>query len=101
MRRVPNLKTSLVWGTLPGATDETIYLIAHRDGWFDAAGDNASGVASIVALAEYYAKVPQAAAPPHHGVRRARMATTTRAPEPASDDGGCGTTARRCSRRRR
>ena len=33
--------------------------IAHRDGWFDAAGDNASGVASIVALAEYYAKVPQ------------------------------------------
>ena len=60
MRRVPNLKTSLVWGTLPGATDETIYLIAHRDGWFDAAGDNASGVASIVALAEYYAKVPQA-----------------------------------------
>ena len=42
VRRVPNLKTALVWGTLPGATDETIYLIAHRDGWFDAAGDNAS-----------------------------------------------------------
>jgi Peptidase family M28 len=59
-RRVPNLKTSLVWGTLPGATDETIYLIAHRDGWFDAAGDNASGVASIISLAEYFAKVPQA-----------------------------------------
>jgi hypothetical protein len=59
MRRVPNLKTSLVWGTLPGVTEETIYLVAHRDGWFDAAGDNASGVASIVALAEYYAKVPQ------------------------------------------
>ena len=45
---------------MPGATDETIYLIAHRDGWFDAAGDNASGVASIVALAEYYAKIPKA-----------------------------------------
>jgi hypothetical protein len=59
-RRVPNLKTSLVWGTLPGATDETIYLIAHRDGWFDAAGDNASGVASIISLAQYYAKLPQA-----------------------------------------
>jgi hypothetical protein len=59
-RRVPNLKTSLVWGTLPGATDETVYLVAHRDGWFDAAGDNASGVASMVSLAEYYAKVPQA-----------------------------------------
>lgn len=61
VRRVPNLTSALVWGTLPGATDETIYLIAHRDGWFDAAGDNASGVASIVSLAEYYAKVPQAA----------------------------------------
>lgn len=60
MTRVPNLKTSLVWGTLPGSTDETVYLIAHRDGWFDAAGDNASGVASIIALAEHYAKVPRA-----------------------------------------
>ncbi len=59
-RMVPNLKTALVWGTLKGATDETVYLIAHRDGWFDAAGDNASGVASIIALAEFYAKVPQA-----------------------------------------
>lgn len=60
MTRVPNLKSALVWGTLPGATDETVYLIAHRDGWFDAAGDNASGVASIIALAEHYAKLPRA-----------------------------------------
>jgi hypothetical protein len=60
MQRVPNLKSALVWGTLPGATDETIYVIAHRDGWFDAAGDNASGVAAMVSLAEYYAKVPRA-----------------------------------------
>lgn len=60
VQRVPNLKSALVWGTLPGATDETIYVIAHRDGWFDAAGDNASGVAAMVALAEYYAKVPRA-----------------------------------------
>ena len=50
---------SLVWGTLPGQTDETIYVIAHRDGWFDAAGDNASGVASMLGLAEYFAKVPE------------------------------------------
>ena len=60
MQRVPNLKSALVWGTLKGATDETIYLIAHRDGWFEAAGDNASGVASIIGLAEFYAKLPQA-----------------------------------------
>lgn len=57
---VPNLKTSLVWGTLPGASDETIVIIAHRDGWFDASGDNASGVASMIELAQFYAKIPQA-----------------------------------------
>jgi hypothetical protein len=59
VKMVPDLKTALVWGTLPGASDETIYLIAHRDGWFDASGDNASGVASMISLAEYYARVPQ------------------------------------------
>ena len=56
---VPDLESALVWATLPGATDETIYLMAHRDGWFDASGDNASGVASIIGLAEHYAKIPQ------------------------------------------
>jgi hypothetical protein len=60
---VPDLKTSLVWGTLPGASDETVYVVAHRDGWFDAAGDNAGGVASMIGLAEYYAKAPQATRP--------------------------------------
>lgn len=52
-------KSSLVWGTLPGQTDETIYVIAHRDGFFDAAGDNASGVAAMLGLAEYFAKIPK------------------------------------------
>ena len=60
VQRVPNLKTALIWGTLPGATDETIYIMAHRDGWFDASGDNASGVASMIGLAEHYSKLPQA-----------------------------------------
>jgi Peptidase family M28 len=59
-RTIPNLKSALVWGTLPGATDETIYITAHRDGWFDASGDNAAGVASLIGLAEYYAKTPRA-----------------------------------------
>ena len=57
---VPNLKSALVWGTLPGATDETIYITAHRDGWFDASGDNAGGVASMIGLAEHFATIPQA-----------------------------------------
>jgi len=60
VQMVPNLKTALVWGTLPGATDETIYIVAHRDGWFEASGDNAGGVAAMVGLAEYYARMPQA-----------------------------------------
>jgi hypothetical protein len=57
---IPNLETALVWGTLPGATDETIYVIAHRDGWFDSGSDNASGVATMIGLAEHYARLPQA-----------------------------------------
>jgi peptidase M28-like protein len=60
VQMVPNLHTALVWGTLPGATDETIYIVAHRDGWFEASGDNAGGVAAMIGLAEYYAKTPQA-----------------------------------------
>jgi hypothetical protein len=56
---VSGQKSFLVWGTLPGMTDETIYVIAHRDGWFDAAGDNASGVASMIGLAEYFARIPK------------------------------------------
>jgi len=60
VQMVPNLKTALVWGTLPGATDETIYIVAHRDGWFEASGDNAGGVAAMIGLAEYYSKIPRA-----------------------------------------
>lgn len=56
---LPDRKSYLVWGTLPGATDETIYVIAHRDGFFDAAGDNASGVATMLGLAEHFAKIPK------------------------------------------
>ena len=59
VRKVPNLKTALVWGELPGTTDETVYVVAHRDGWFYAAGDNGGGVADMIGLAEYYAKIPQ------------------------------------------
>ena len=55
-----NRKTALVWGTLPGTTDENVYVTAHRDGWFDAATDNASGVASQLGLAEYLSKIPRA-----------------------------------------
>ena len=56
----PGLKTGTVWATLPGETSETVDVLAHRDGWFEAGTDNASGVATMVGLAEYFAKIPKA-----------------------------------------
>jgi len=58
VRQETGLKTGTVWGTLKGTTDETIYVEAHRDGWFEAGTDNASGVATLLGIAEYFAKVP-------------------------------------------
>jgi hypothetical protein len=57
---VANQTTSVIWGTLRGATDETIYVAAHRDGWFEGGVDNGSGVAQMLGLAEYFSKIPQA-----------------------------------------
>jgi hypothetical protein len=54
------LKDNNVWGTLPGATNEAIIIAAHHDSRFEGAFDNASGIATMLGLAEYYAKVPQA-----------------------------------------
>lgn len=55
-----NLTDSNVWGTLPGTTDEEIVIFAHHDGYFEAAFDNATGSATMIGLAEYFAKIPQA-----------------------------------------
>lgn len=59
VQMVPNEKTSTVWGTLPGMTDETVIITAHRDGWFIGANDNGTGVATMLGIAEYFAKVPK------------------------------------------
>ena len=55
----PNLKSVSIYGTLPGTTDENILVMAHMDGWFDAALDNASGLATMLTLAEHFAAVPK------------------------------------------
>ncbi|HXI31988.1 MAG TPA: M28 family peptidase [Vicinamibacterales bacterium] len=57
--RVPNLKSGTVWATLPGTTDEQAMVVAHRDGWFEGANDNAAGVATMLGIAEYFAKIPK------------------------------------------
>jgi hypothetical protein len=59
VRRVPGLKSGTVWGTLPGMTDETVVVVAHRDGWFEGANDNGAGVATALGIAEYFAKIPK------------------------------------------
>jgi hypothetical protein len=59
IERVPGLKSGTVWGTLPGMTGEQVMLVAHRDGWFEGANDNAAGVATLVGIAEYFAKIPK------------------------------------------
>lgn len=45
-----------VVGVVPGRSDENIIVNAHADGWFDAAGDNADGLAVLVAMARHFAK---------------------------------------------
>ena len=59
IRMVPGLKTANVWGELPGTTDETIMVIAHRDGFFEGADDNGSGMATLLGMAEYFSKIPK------------------------------------------
>lgn len=69
------LETGMVWATLNGTSDEDIVIIAHHDGYFDGATDNASGMATLLALVGHYAKQPAAsrkrtlrfaATPAHH-----------------------------------
>ena len=50
------LKATNAVAVIPGVSAETIVLNAHVDGWFDGAGDNADGLAVLVALARHYAK---------------------------------------------
>ena len=56
---VEGLTTPIQFGMLPGTTDETIIVTAHMDGWFDAALDNASGLAVMVTLAEHFSQIPR------------------------------------------
>jgi hypothetical protein len=53
------LKAVAAYGTLAGTTDENIYVLAHTDGYYDAALDNASGLAVMETLAEYFSQIPK------------------------------------------
>jgi hypothetical protein len=69
------LKTENVYAVLPGVSDEQILLVSHCDGFFQAAMDNASGMATGIEIARHYAAMPRerrrrtmvfAALPDHH-----------------------------------
>jgi hypothetical protein len=53
------LKTANGVATIPGKTDKTIIINAHADAWFVGGDDNASGFATGLALARYFAKQPK------------------------------------------
>ena len=53
-----NVATEYTIATLPGASDEQIVVMAHTDGYFQAAMDNAAGMASALEIARFYAQKP-------------------------------------------
>ena len=53
------LTTGSVWGTLPGMTDENILIMAHTEAPMQGALDNASGIGTMIELAQYYASLPK------------------------------------------
>jgi hypothetical protein len=44
-----------VLGVIPGTGDEYVVIVSHLDGYFESANDNGAGLASMLALADYYA----------------------------------------------
>ncbi|HSH74901.1 MAG TPA: M28 family peptidase [Longimicrobiales bacterium] len=81
-----DVPTEYTIATLPGSSDEEIVVMSHTDGYFQAATDNAAGMASALELARFYAARPIAERPRtmrfiqfpdhHHGeVARGRPGT--------------------------
>jgi hypothetical protein len=63
---VPELRdvaTEYTIATLPGTSDEEIVVMTHTDGYFQAATDNAAGMASALEIARFYARKPLAERP--------------------------------------
>ena len=48
-------ETGNVVGTLPGVTDDVLIINTHHDGCFSSAVEDGSGIASVLALAKFYA----------------------------------------------
>ena len=70
-----NVASQNVYATLPGKSDEQIFVMTHTDCFFQGAMDNASGMATAIELARHYAAMPKdqrprtmvfVATPDHH-----------------------------------
>ena len=55
-KRLTGLRGHNAIGIVPGNSHENIIVNAHADGWYDAAGDNADGLAVLFAMARHFAK---------------------------------------------
>jgi len=53
-----NVSTEYTIATLPGKSDEQIVVMTHTDGYFQAAMDNAAGMASALEIARFYSQKP-------------------------------------------
>ena len=61
--KLTNIQTEYTVATLPGTSDEQIVVMTHTDGYFEAAMDNAAGMASALELARFYAAKPRRGRP--------------------------------------
>jgi len=61
--RRENVPSQNVYAVLPGVSDEEVMVMAHTDGFFQGAMDNASGMATAIDIARHYAAIPQAQRP--------------------------------------
>jgi Iap family predicted aminopeptidase len=69
-----NRRYTLGWGhnivgELPGQTREYVTLVAHYDGWYSGAADNAAGVAALLALAQAWHRFKEPSARPRRTLR--------------------------------
>lgn len=53
-----DVETAYTIATLPGSSEEEVLVLAHTDGYFQAATDNNSGMASALEIARHYAVLP-------------------------------------------
>jgi hypothetical protein len=56
-------ETATVYGVLPGRSDTIIFVHSHHDAPFRSGVEDSSGCGMVLALARYYAQIPEAARP--------------------------------------